>query len=180
MSSPIPRQSAHLHTQAKSGAYEVPPDSRASVLHIEGQLNEGPRLQRHTYSSEPCTNVVLYVYVNHKWRELVSSGRFICRCFFSGLTFVLFCFVFCLYAFVEAAALRSIVVRYAGIPIATHVSFFVYLEMSLFPSIFCTISAFSLYGEYVVRCFLPDGVFSRALLGKITTVKYRGIFRGNW
>ena len=32
--------------------------------------------------------------------------------------------------------------------------------MSFFPSIFCTISAFSLYGEYVVRSFLPDdGVF---------------------
>ena len=31
--------------------------------------------------------------------------------------------------------------------------------MSLFPSIFCTISALSLYGEYVVRSFLPNGVF---------------------
>ena len=46
----------------------------------------------------------------------------------------------------EAAVLRSIVLRYAGVPIATRVSFFlfltffVYLEMSLFPSIFCTIS----------------------------------------
>ena len=73
--------------------------------------------------------------------------------FFSGLTSVLFCFAFRLYAFVEAAALCSIVLRYAGVPIATRVSFFyffrfifVYLEMSLFPSIFCTISAFSLYG----------------------------------
>ena len=36
---------------------------------------------------------------------------------------------------------------------------FVYLKMSLFPSIFCTIPVFSLYGEYVVRSFLPDGVF---------------------
>ena len=36
---------------------------------------------------------------------------------------------------------------------------FVYLEMSLFPRFFCTISALSLYGEYVVRSFLPDGVF---------------------
>ena len=87
--------------------------------------------------------------------------------FFSGVTFVLFCFAFRLYAFVEAAALRSIVLRYAGVPIATRVSlflsfsflFFVYLEMSLFPSIVCTISAFSLYGEYVVRSFLPDGGF---------------------
>ena len=31
--------------------------------------------------------------------------------------------------------------------------------MSLVPSIFCTISTFSLYGEYVVRSFLPNGVF---------------------
>ena len=31
--------------------------------------------------------------------------------------------------------------------------------MSLFPSIFCTISDFSLYGEYVVRIFLPNDVF---------------------
>ena len=78
---------------------------------------------------------------------------------FSGVTFVLFCFallcfVFRLYAFVEAAALRSIVQRYAGAPIATRVFFG---GVSLFPSIFCTISAFSLYGEYVVRSFLPNG-----------------------
>ena len=32
--------------------------------------------------------------------------------------------------------------------------------MPLFTSIFCTIAAFSLYGEYVVRSFLPnDDVF---------------------
>ena len=80
---------------------------------------------------------------------------------FSGVTFVLFCFLFVFYVFVEAATLRSIVLRYACAPIATRVSFFpfVYLGMSLFPSIFCTIAAFSLYGEYVVRSFLPDGVF---------------------
>ena len=80
---------------------------------------------------------------------------------FSGVPFVLLRFR--LDAFVEAAALRSIVVRYAGAPIATRVSFlhFAYLEMSLFPSIFCTIAASSLYGrEYAVRIFLPNGVFS--------------------
>ena len=38
--------------------------------------------------------------------------------------FVSFCFVFRRYAFVEAVALRSIVLRYAGIPLATRVSFF--------------------------------------------------------
>ena len=96
---------------------------------------------------------------SHKWRELVSSGRLVCRCHDVFLWCYL-CFVllrFRLYAFVEAAALRSIVLRYAGAPIATRVSFF--LEMSLFPSIFCTISAFSLYGGYVVRSFLPNGAF---------------------
>ena len=39
-----------------------------------------------------------------------------------------------------------------------HVFLFLFLEMSLFPSIFCTIPALSLYGEYVVRSFLPNGV----------------------
>ena len=60
------------------------------------------------------------------------------------------------YAFVEAAALRSIVLRHAGTPIATRTCSFLGGEMSLFPSIFCTISAFSLYGEYVVHSFLPN------------------------
>ena len=46
--------------------------------------------------------------------------------FFSGVTFVMFCFVFRLYAFVEAAALRSIVLLDAGVPIATRVSFVLY------------------------------------------------------
>ena len=67
-----------------------------------------------------------------------------------------------LYAFVEAATLLSTVLRYAGAPIAIRVSFFfpfVYLEMSRFPSIFCTIAAFSLYGEYFVRSFLPNEFF---------------------
>ena len=36
---------------------------------------------------------------------------------------------------------------------------FVSLEMSLFPSIFCTFAVFSLYGKYTVRSFLPNGVF---------------------
>ena len=81
---------------------------------------------------------------------------------FSGVTFVLLRFH--LYAFVEAAALHSIVLRYAGASIATRrVSFllfsFVYLEMSLFLSIVCTIAVFPLNGEYVVRSFLPNCVF---------------------
>ena len=101
---------------------------------------------------------------SHKWRELVSSGRLVCRCHgaFSGVTFVFILLRFRLYAFVEAAALRSIAIRYVGASVAARVSLFfpfVYLEISLFPSIFCTIAVFSLYGEYVLRFPLPDGVF---------------------
>ena len=53
---------------------------------------------------------------------------------FSGVTFILFRFVFRFYAFIEAAALRSIVLPYAGPPIATRASFFfpfVYLEIDV-------------------------------------------------
>ena len=64
---------------------------------------------------------------------------------FSGVNvFVLLRFH--LYAFVEAAALRSIVLRYAGAPIATRV-FFGGGGDSLFPGIFCTIFSLSLCME---------------------------------
>ena len=56
---------------------------------------------------------------SHKWREPVSPGRLV--------------------AFIEAAALRSTVLRYTGAPIVTRASFFfrfVYLEVSLFPKYF--------------------------------------------
>ena len=111
----------------------------------------------------PASGLVLVrspLLTNHKWREPVPSGRLVCRCH-DVFLWCSVCFVllrFRLYAFVEAAALRSIVLRYAGAPIATRVYFY-FLEMSLFPSIFCAISACSLCGEYVVRSFLPNGVF---------------------
>ena len=56
-------------------------------------------------------------------------------------------------------------------PIATRVSFlfiFVHLEMSLFPSVFSF-----LYGEYVVRSFLPDGVFLPMTTGWIFDISLR-------
>ena len=66
---------------------------------------------------------------------------------------------FRLYAFIEAAALRSIVLRYAGAPIATRVSFFFSFfflvgDVTLFEYFCAIIMVFSLYGEYVVRFFL--------------------------
>ena len=75
---------------------------------------------------------------------------------FSGVTFILFCFVFVFMLSLKPRPFVQpfFVLRYAGAPIATRVSFFfpfVYLEMSLFPSMFCTIVVLSLYyGEYVV------------------------------
>ena len=67
---------------------------------------------------------------------------------------------FRLYAFVEAAALSSIVLRYASAPIATRVSFS-FLGTSLFPNIFLYHFRFLFVWtiKYVVRSFLPNGVF---------------------
>ena len=75
------------------------------------------------------------------------------------------CFVllrFRLYGFIEAAALRSIALRYTDTRIATRESFFPFFCIFgdvAFPSIFYTIAAFSLYGEYAARFSLPGGVF---------------------
>ena len=78
---------------------------------------------------------------------------------FSGVTFVLFRFRFRCCAFIEAAALRSIVLRYAGAPTATSqsgdVTFSEYLSL--------------LYGEYVVRFPLPVGAFYLVTTGWILT-----------
>ena len=43
--------------------------------------------------------------------------------------------------------------------------------MSLFRSIFCTIPAFSLKGEYVVRSFLLNGVFYLVTTGRIFYIR---------
>ena len=62
---------------------------------------------------------------SHKWRELVSSGRLVCRCHDVFLwcyrCFVLLRFRF--FAFVEATTLHSIVLRFAGALIPTRASF---------------------------------------------------------
>ena len=71
----------------------------------------------------------------HFFHVQQTTSRIVCHTVQS--CFALLSFVFRHYAFVEAAALRSIVLRYTGAPIATRVSFF--LDMSLFSSIFCTI-----------------------------------------
>ena len=70
---------------------------------------------------------------------------------FSGVTFLSR-----IYAFIEAAALRSIALRHAGAPIATRVSFFFFFFVFgdvAFSEYFCAIVVFSLYGEYAVHFF---------------------------
>ena len=102
--------------------------------------------------------------ISHMRRELVPSGRAPC-CL--SLVLRLFCFVFVVFAFTEAAALRSIVLRYACAPTAIRSYHclhpfspcFCSLEMSVFPSIFVPLPCSSLYGEYVVHFFLTDGGF---------------------
>ena len=66
---------------------------------------------------------------SHKWRELVSSGRLVCRCHV-GLALVLrlFCFasffVFMISLKPRPFAQSFFVFRYACVPTATRVSFF--------------------------------------------------------
>ena len=97
-----------------------------------GGMPERDGKNREEDSPNKASGLVLVrspLLTSHKWRELESSERLVCRYhgfFFSGVTFVLFCFVFRLYDFVEAAALRSIVLRYAGVPIATHTHVFLF------------------------------------------------------
>ena len=81
-------------------------------------------------------------------------------CSSSGVKFILFLFRFCLFAFTEATALHSIVFR-SSICMRPdrHTSFFLFLGDVALSEYICTITVFSLYGEYVVRFFLPNGGF---------------------
>ena len=83
---------------------------------------------------------------------------------FSGVMLV-FLLRFRLYVFVEAAALCSIVLRYAGAPIVIRVFVF---SFRLFGDDHVALSEYFWYHfrflfvwtiEYVVRSFLPNGVF---------------------
>ena len=61
--------------------------------------------------------------VKNRYEGQRVTSDLLLRCLFCF--FALLCFVFrLLYAFVEAAALRSLVLRYTGAPIATRVSYF--------------------------------------------------------
>ena len=104
----------HTHTHTRTHKYRH--------IHIGTQ-----RLSKNGISG--LVLVRLPLLTSHKWRELVSSGRLVCRChgvfFRRYVCFVLLCFR--IYSFVEAAALCSIVLRHAGFPIATRVFLFLFL-----------------------------------------------------
>ena len=83
-----------------------------------------------------------------------------CHDVFLGVTFI-----FRLYDFIEAVVLRSIVLRYAGASIATHVFlsfFFLFIGYVAFSEYFCAIAVSSLYGEHVLR-FFPSGWYFSTL-----------------
>ena len=89
----------------------------------------------------------------------VPSGRLVCRRH-DVFLWCCVCFVllhFRLYAFVEAAPLRLIVIRYAGAPRQSHVFLFFFLQMSLFPSIFVAFPLSLCSMDYRVRrTFFPS------------------------
>ena len=90
--------------------------SKAGLRHATACLNVWGRTKERKASGLGL--IRSHLLTSHKWRELVSSGRLLCRCH-GVFIWCSVCYVllhFRLYAFVEAAALRSIVLRYAGAP----------------------------------------------------------------
>ena len=90
---------------------------------------------------------------------------------FSGVTVVLFCFVFVfLLSLKPRLFVQSLLDIHAprqphAVPQQLSAPFFCFFVLFCFfgnvafSEYFCTIAVFSLYGEYVVRSFFPNGVF---------------------
>ena len=113
---------------------------------------------------------------SNKWRGFVSSGRLVCKYHVVVLWGYVCCvlFRFRRIAFTEATVLCLIVLRYACAPTATRsylttvcallcvcLFFFLFLFFfgdAAFSKYFCTKNIFSLYGECVVRFFLPGDI----------------------
>ena len=82
---------------------------------------------------------------------------------FSGVTFVLFCFVF-VFMFITLKPQPFVQPSYDMQAPRSRTCFYIIIIVVIwrcrfFRVFFCTISASSLYEEYVVRSFLPNGVF---------------------
>ena len=114
---------------------------------------------------------------SHKRHEVLPSGRLVCRCH-DVFLWCYVCFVllrFRIYAFVEAAALRSIVLRYiyVGAPIATRVFFF--LEMSLFSEYLLVPFPFPLCMESTSHVLYCNEIKSKLLLKIQNTLIHVGL-----
>ena len=100
---------------------------------------------------------------SHKWRELAPSGRLVCRCHDVFIWYYV-CFVLLRFSSLCFRCSRGPSFNRPSIcrrPDSHTCFFFSFLhEMSLFPSIFSTISTLSLYGEYVIRPFSSEWRFS--------------------
>ena len=97
----------------------------ASGFRYARTRREGPRREKPKASGLVLVRSPFLTINSHKWRELVFSGRLICRCHDVFLwCYVCFVLLRCSSLFVEAAALRPTVYRYTGTPIGTRVSFF--------------------------------------------------------
>ena len=91
--------------------------------------------------------------ISHKWRELVSSGRLVCVCHvvFSGMTFVVFCFVFFFMLSLKPRLfVQSFFVfdMHASRQPDVFLPFFCFYGDVAFSEYFCAITVFSLYGDY--------------------------------
>ena len=112
------------HRTAEQGAEQfmakwiVAEKAKPGLWHAVACPNLTGRTKERIAQSKRARAGSLALLTSHKWRELISSGRLVCRChgvfLWCYVCFVLLCFVFRLYAFVEAAALCSIVLRYAS------------------------------------------------------------------
>ena len=101
-------------------------EARAGLRHAVVYPNVSGRTKEKIAQSKLVRSTWL---TSHKWRELVSFGCLVCRCHDVFLWCYL-CFVllrFHLNVCVEAEALRSIILRYTGAPIATSVFFVFFL-----------------------------------------------------
>ena len=105
------RQKKGRNISWQNGSLQKKPRLDYSMLWHARTLREGPRREKPTASGLVLVRSPLLT--SHKWRELVPSGRLVCI-FHDVFLWCYVCFVllrFRLYAFVEAAALRSIVLR---------------------------------------------------------------------
>ena len=129
------RRTAEQGAEHFTAKWIVAEKTKAGLRHAVVCPNVTGRIKKRIAQSKRACAGSLALLTSHKWRELVFSGRLVCRCHgVVSLMLRLFCFAsfFRPYVFVEAAALRSIVLQYTGVPIATRVFFFLFLSLFLF------------------------------------------------